>query len=114
MDKLLVQPIEMVEKKCNECGNIYLKPKKPEGYISKKQHLHNQWCRNNDGFNIDIKYTSLKDQERLERLFRRMEHLQNRVEAHKQYGTDIAFDSMEISALKHALKEIARYRSLHG
>lgn len=75
-----------------------------------------QWKREKPWMNadIDIPYKSKADQERIERLFRRIEHLEQRIETQKYLGQDLSFDRMEVSALKYVLRELefSRKKSL--
>lgn len=60
---------------------------------------------------IKIPYFNKKDQERIERVFRRIEHLEQRVEGGKVLGEDKSYDRMEISGLRYVLKELAIART---
>ena len=74
--------------------------------------VRHQWKREKPWMNadIDIPYKSNIDRERIGRVFRRIEHLEQRIETGKYLGQELNFDRMEVSALKYILRELAQYR----
>lgn len=75
-------------------------------------NVRDQWKREKHWMNGDIEiiYKSNADRERIDRLFRRIEHLEQRCGTRDQCGESISFDKMEISALRYVLKELAMHR----
>lgn len=59
---------------------------------------------------IDIPFRSETDRKRIERLFRRIEHLEQRCETNEQLGISKDFDRMELSALRYVLMELGKLR----
>ena len=61
---------------------------------------------------IDIPFYSNADRERIERLLRRLEHLEERIKTGKYLGEDLFYDKGEASSIRYVLWELGKFRRI--